>query len=340
MKQSSKKNECILLAHGGGGRLSADLIRAEIVSRFGDGPLRGLPDAASLRLEGTAIVFSTDSFVVHPLIFPGGNIGDLAVYGTVNDVAVAGGRPRWLSLGLILEEGLPLPILRVVLDSVKAAAARCGVQIVTGDTKVVPRGQCDGMYVNTAGIGERWPEFSLGSDRIAPGDCVMVSGCIGDHGMAVMAAREGIGIATTLVSDTAPVHGLVAAVRPFGTAVRFMRDPTRGGVAAVLNEIVAGQRFGISLDEAAIPVSAGARGLAEMLGMDILGVPSEGRAVLLCAPEAAEAVLSTWRRLPEGSGAAVMGRVTDDAGRVVLETLAGGRRLVDVPQGELLPRIC
>ncbi|OPZ31327.1 MAG: Hydrogenase isoenzymes formation protein HypE [Lentisphaerae bacterium ADurb.BinA184] len=340
MTNPTRDTPRILLAHGGGGRLSAQLIRDQILPRFGHGPLAPLPDAASLHLDTPDILFTTDSFVVQPPLFPGGNIGDLAVYGTVNDLAVAGGRPRWLSLALVLEEGLPLATLQTVLDSVRDAAARCAVLIATGDTKVVPRGQCDGLYINTAGIGERLPELTLDRRRIEADDAVLVSGNIGDHGLAVLAAREGIGIAGSPLSDTAPVHRLVDVARRFGPAVRFMRDPTRGGVAAVLNEIAGGQAFGVTIEEAALPVSPGTRALAEMLGLDILGVPCEGRVLMVCSATGATAVLDAWRTLPEGRGAARIGTVTRDAARVCLQTLAGGRRLIAVPQGELLPRIC
>ena len=329
----------IELAHGGGGRLTRDLIRDEIVSRFGDG-LQGLPDAATLDVPAGGIVFTTDSYVVQPLEFPGGNLGHLAVHGTVNDLAVCGGAPMWLSLGLILEEGLPLDVFRRVLEAVKTAAADCGVTVVTGDTKVVPHGLCDGLYANTAGIGLRLPGFSLGVNRLRSGDRVLVSGPVADHGFAVLAARESIAVRNGPRSDTAPVHRLVRACQAHAPAIRFMRDPTRGGLATVLNELVEDRPVGIRLDEPAIPVSAGARAVSELLGLDPLHVASEGRMVLVCAPEVADAVLAAWRALPEGTGAACIGEVTTDAGRVVLETLTGGRRLVDVPRGELLPRIC
>ncbi|MCK9461382.1 MAG: hydrogenase expression/formation protein HypE [Proteobacteria bacterium] len=331
----------IQLGHGGGGRLSRDLVEGHIAPRFGDGPLRGLPDAARLAIGGASLVFTTDSFVVSPKRFPGGDIGDLAVYGTVNDIAVGGGRPLWLSLALICEEGLPFEELDGVLDSVARAAARCGVGIATGDTKVVARGQCDGLYVNTAGIGEALPGFELGADRLAAGDAVIASGDLGDHGMAVMAARAGMDVGGRLVSDTGPVHGLVLAVADLAPMIRFMRDPTRGGAASTLNEMLGGRAdVGILLREREMPFSDGARAVAEVLGVDLLHVASEGRALIVCAPEASAEVLERWRRLPEGSGARVIGSVTRDRGRVVLETSIGGRRLVDVPQGELLPRIC
>jgi hydrogenase expression/formation protein HypE len=335
------KNETIQLGHGGGGILSRDLIRSEIVSRFGQDALRGLPDAATLPTpRAGALVFTTDSFVVQPLEFPGGNIGDLAVHGTVNDLAVCGGRPRWLSLALILEEGLPLSVLRRVLDSVKKAADACEVSVVTGDTKVVARGQCDGLYVNTAGIGELMAGYNLSPDRITGGDHLLVSGPLGDHGMAVLAAREAIRIENGPLSDSAPVHRLVMALQALAPSIRFMRDPTRGGLAAVTNEMVEERPFGLLLKETLLPFSPGARAVAELLGIDPLQVASEGRLVLVCDPAATESILALWRAMPEGRGAVRIGEVTGPAGRVVMETVTGGRRLVDVPRGELLPRIC
>ena len=274
----------IQLGHGGGGRLSRDLIDREIISRFGDGPLAGLPDGATLPEVHGRLVFSTDSFVVHPLIFPGGCIGDLAIHGTVNDVAACGARPRWISLAMILEEGLEMTTLGVVLDAVKAAAEACDVTIVTGDTKVVARGQCDGLYLNTAGIGELLPGFALKAASARPGDRVLVSGDIGDHGMAVMAAREGIQIENGPKSDSAPVHRLVLALQPWAESTRFMRDPTRGGVAAVLNEVVEGQSFGMRLEEGRIPTSTGTRAIAEALGIDLLHVACEGRLIAIVGP--------------------------------------------------------
>ncbi len=330
----------IQLAHGGGGELTAAFIRDEICRRFGSTALRGLPDAASLVMTSSRLLFSTDSFVVHPLEFPGGNIGSLAVHGTVNDLAVAGGRPRWLSLGLILEEGTPCDTVRRVLDAVRDAAVDCGVEVVTGDTKVVARGQCDGMYINTAGIAEAIPELSLGPERLRKGDLILTNGPLGDHGMAVMAAREGIEIANGPQSDSAPVHRLVEAVVEHGQAVRFMRDPTRGGAAAVLNEIVKDTQVGIELDETELPVSPNTRAISEMLGLDILNIACEGRLILVCDPHVAPPILAAWRSLPHAENPVIIGRVTADRGRVLLRTVTGGRRLVDLPQGELLPRIC
>ena len=332
----------IQLSHGGGGALSRNLIRDEIVPRFGRvGPLQGLPDAARVPLAGGCeVIFTTDSYVVHPVEFPGGDIGSLAVHGTVNDIAVSGGRPRWLSLALILEEGLPLDLLRRILDSAAAAAAACGVTIATGDTKVVARGQCDRLYINTAGLGDPLLGFRLAPASIRPNDVVLVSGTLGDHGMAVLCARQGIGIRNGPSSDSAPVHRLVAALAPVAPQVRFLRDPTRGGVAAVTNEIVEGRPIGIRLREEALPFAPGTRAAAELLGLDLLDVACEGRVLAVVAADAADAALAAWRALPEGAQAVRIGEVDAHRGQVTLETLMGGHRLVDVPQGEVLPRIC
>ncbi len=335
-----QRETSIQLAHGGGGVMSRNLIRDEIVSRFGRGPLEGLPDAARISIAGRELLFTTDSYVVTPLEFPGGNIGSLAVHGTVNDLAVSGGRPRWLSLGLILEEGLPFEVLRRVLDAIVAAATACDVRVATGDTKVVARGQCDGMFINTSGIGDPIPGFRLGPERLRPGDWVLASGTLGDHGMAVLAARAGIGIMGGPVSDSAPVHRLVEAAAAFAGGVRFMRDPTRGGIASVLNEAVEGQAVGILLREAVLPFAPGTRSAAEMLGLDLLNVACEGRLLMICEPGVGEGILETWHRLPEGQRACRIGEVDDRGGAVILETVMGSRRLVDVPQGEVLPRIC
>jgi hydrogenase expression/formation protein HypE len=330
----------ITLAHGGGGLASRELVRDLILPRFGAAALRGLPDAATLACPGGPLVFSTDGFVVQPLEFPGGNIGHLAVHGTVNDLAVAGGRPLWLSLAMILEEGLPLDVLERVLDAVAEAAGACGVEVVTGDTKVVRRGQCDGVYLTTAGVGVALPGLALDPARMQPGDRVLASGTLGDHGVAVLCAREGIEGAQGVWSDTAPVHRLVEAAAEFGTGLRFMRDPTRGGLASTLTEAVVGQAVGVALVEECLPFAPGTRALAELLGLDLLHAPSEGRVVAVCSADCAADVLAAWRALPEGRGAADIGAIDASAGRVVLGTTAGGRRLVDVPRGELLPRIC
>lgn len=334
-------NDSILLAHGGGGRAARELIETEIIPRFSGPTCTALPDAASLRLPTQAAVFTTDSFVVKPLQFPGGNIGSLAVHGTVNDLAVSGAKPACLSCGLILEEGLPLATLRLVLDAMRDAAEYCAVRIVTGDTKVVERGRCEGLYINTAGIGLPIPSFNLAPSRLAPDDIIIVSGPIGDHGMAVLASREGVRLGNPPVSDSAPVHKLVLAIQEHGAAVPFMRDPTRGGVAAILNELASDSGLGIELDESHIPVSPRTAAAAELFGIDILHSACEGRLILVCRPAAAPAILQLFRTTAEGAQARAIGRITrTDPSRVVLRTHAGGRRLVDWPRGEILPRIC
>lgn len=325
------------MAHGGGGRAGSALIAEEILSRFGDGPLAGLPDAASLP---GGLIFSTDSFVVTPRFFPGGNVGKIAVCGTVNDIAVSGGIPEFLSLAMILEEGFPREELRAILDAVQETAAACRVKIATGDTKVVPRGAADGIYLNTAGVGHADPRFRLSREAIRCGDAVIVSGAIGDHGMAVLAARHGIG-GDGVASDCAPVLAQTAAAAEFGGAVRFMRDPTRGGVAAVTTEIIGGTPWSIELEEPAIPVTEAVRTLSGMLGVDPLFAACEGRVVAVVAEDAAEDLLRIWRGLPGGSMAARIGTVTEDApGQVMVRGAFGGKRILLLPEGDPLPRIC
>jgi len=331
----------IQIAHGGGGRLSSELIKKEILSRFGKGALRGLPDAATLAYENSdSLIYSTDSFVIQPVEFPGGNIGNLCVYGTVNDVSVAGGKPLFLSLALILEEGLEFSLLRRLLDSLKESADECGVQIVTGDTKVVPRGLCDKIYINTSGIGKPFRNFKLGRENIIKGDKVVVSGNVGEHGIAILCIRESIKIKNGPLSDLGSVQPLVECAHEFGGAVKFMRDPTRGGMAAVLNEIVSDSDFGIELEEMKIPFSTGSKAVSEMLGLDLLHSPCEGRVVMICSESEADKIVSKWRKMPSGKNASVIGAVTGSTGKVVLKTGSGGARIVDLPRGELLPRIC
>ncbi len=327
----------IILSQGGGGRAGNKLIAEEIVSRFGKGPLAGLPDAALLP---GGLVCSTDSFVVTPHFFPGGNIGKLAVCGTVNDIYVGGGIPKFLSLAMILEEGFPREELGRILDTVAETAEKCGVTIVTGDTKVVPHGGADGIYLNTCGIGYADERLSLGRERIKSGDAVIVSGSLGDHGMAVMAARHNIA-GSGIVSDCASVGDFVkAAAETAGKSVKFMRDPTRGGAGSVLTEIFENSQFGVELSEDDIPCRPAVRAMSEMTGIDPLFTACEGRVAMVIDEAAADEVLRLWRSLPGGEMASRIGTVNDECGKVTIRGSWGGRRLLILPEGDQLPRIC
>lgn len=331
----------IVLGHGSGGRLSADLIQHLFVPLFDNPALASLNDQATLELNGLRLAFTTDSFVINPLFFPGGDIGSLAVHGTVNDLAVSGATPLFLSAGFILEEGLAMDALGRIATSMGRAAREAGVQIVTGDTKVVEKGHGDGLFINTAGIGVIPAGLRIAADQARPGDVVIVSGTVGDHGMAIMSVREGLAFESALVSDSAPLHTLVAAMLDVTREIHCLRDATRGGVAAVLNELAAQSRAGIDLDEGAIPVRPAVQAACEMLGMDPLYVANEGKLVAIVPAEHADAVLDAMRRHPLGSEAAIIGRVVDEhPGMVVARTEIGGRRVVDMPLGEILPRIC
>lgn len=330
----------ITLAHGAGGRLMHELIDSIAMKELDNPVLKEKRDAATVTIGRSRIAFTTDSYVVSPLFFPGGDIGSLAVHGTVNDLAVCGARPRYITLGAIIEEGLDIEVLRRVIRSSAAAARRAGVAIVAGDTKVVEKGSCDKLFLNTSGIGEVYYD-GLSLDRVTAGDSVIASGPIGDHELAILMEREGIGFASKVVSDSAPLNGLIARCLAVSGKVRFMRDPTRGGVATTLNEIVAGRPFGIALDERSIPLSKGARSACEVLGLDPLYLACEGRFLMIVARQDAKKVLAVMHRHPLGRSAAVIGEtVRRHAGRVFLATVAGGTRLVDMLVGEQLPRIC
>jgi hydrogenase expression/formation protein HypE len=332
----------ILLAHGGGGTLTRQLIQERVLERFGNPALAPLTDSAVLDLPPGRVAFTTDSYVVRPLRFRGGDIGRLAVCGTVNDLAMAGARPLHLSLALILEEGLPLADLDAILDSAAAAAAEAGVTVVCGDTKVVERGAADGCFINTAGVGVIPEGVVLGPDRVQPGDAVLVTGPIGDHGIAILSEREGLSFASSVASDAAPLNGLAAAILDAGGAgVHVLRDPTRGGLGMVVSEVAEAAGRDVELEEAAIPVRPQVRGACDLLGLDPLYVANEGKAVVFCAAEVEAAVLDAVRAHPLGEGAAVIGRVLEGTrGRVTLRTPIGGSRVVDPPYGEQLPRIC
>jgi hydrogenase expression/formation protein HypE len=332
----------ILMAHGGGGRLTQMLVEKLFVSSFDNPALSELHDGAILEAGGARLAFSTDSFVIHPLFFPGGDIGSLAIHGTVNDLAMCGARPLGLSSGLILEEGLPIDDLWRIVRSMGAAAKASGVPIVTGDTKVVDRGKGDGVFINVSGVGLVPPGISISPHRARPGDRVIVSGEVAVHGVAILSVREGLKFETTLETDSAPLNGMVEALlAAAGEKVHVLRDPTRGGVATTLNEIAAQSGLGIRLDESAIPVGEEVRGACEILGLDPLYVANEGKCLVIVDPSATDVALETIRKHPLGTRAAVIGEVTaEHPRRVFLRSRIGGLRLLDLLTGEQLPRIC
>ena len=331
----------IVMAHGGGGAMSGELIEHLFRPAFGAAADAGLGDAAVIEVGDVRLAFSTDSFVVKPLTFPGGTIGELAVNGTVNDLAMMGARPLVLSTAFILEEGTELAEIARVAESLGAAATTAEVKLVTGDTKVVDAGHGDGIFVNTAGIGLVPEGVDIGPHRARPGDVVLISGDIGVHGVAVMSCREGLEFGTTVRSDTAPLNGLVADLLATGADVHVMRDPTRGGVAAALNEIAALAKVGVRLDERALPIPAPVRDACGLLGLDPLYVANEGKLVAFLAPQDADRALEAMRAHPLGARAQAIGVcVEDHPGMVVARTALGGTRVVDLPAGEQLPRIC
>ncbi|WP_040797642.1 hydrogenase expression/formation protein HypE [Nocardia higoensis] len=331
----------IVMGHGGGGAMSGELIEHLFLPAFGAAADAGMGDSAVLTVGDTRLAFSTDSFVVKPRVFPGGSLGELAVNGTVNDLAMAGARPLALSTAFILEEGTALSEIAAVAQAMGTAAAAAGVTLVTGDTKVVDAGHGDGIYVNTTGIGIIDGEVDIRPQRARPGDIVLISGDIGVHGIAVMSCREGLEFGTTVLSDTAPLNGLVAAMLGSGADVHTLRDPTRGGVAATVNEIARTAGIGVSLDETALPVPAAVRDACGLLGLDPMYVANEGKLIAFVAPDDADRVLEAMRAHPLGARAAVIGVcVEEHPGMVVARTALGGTRVVDLPAGEQLPRIC
>jgi hydrogenase expression/formation protein HypE len=333
--------EHILLGHGSGGKLTARLIENVILPAFRNPALERLDDQAILPFGGARLAFTTDSYVVTPIFFPGGDIGELAVIGTVNDLAMGGARPLYLSLALILEEGLPLEELQRVIASVRRAAERAHVEVVTGDTKVVGRGSGDKIFINTTGIGIVPPGVDLSSSRVEAGDRILVSGPIGDHGIAILSRREGLEFDGQIESDTAPLHELVAALLESEPSVHALRDPTRGGVAATLVEIATRRKHGIEVDESAVPVRDAVRGACEILGLDPLLVANEGKLVAFVPEAGAENALQALQRHPLGREARLIGSVTaEHPGFVTLRTPIGGQRILDLPFGESLPRIC
>jgi hydrogenase expression/formation protein HypE len=333
--------DTILLGHGSGGKLSAELLRDVFLPALHNPLLDRLDDQAIFEIGGARLAMTTDSFVVRPLFFPGGDIGSLAVHGTVNDLAVGGARPLFLSAAFIIEEGFPVADLQRIVDSLHHAAEQAGVQIVTGDTKVVEKGKGDGLFINTTGIGVVPDGLQLSADRARPGDKVLLSGSIGEHGIAILAQREGLEFETTIHSDSAPLHTLVGEMLQVTHEIRCMRDPTRGGVSSTLNEIAAQSRVGIELEERAILVREEVRGACELLGLDPLYVANEGKLVAIVAPEAADPLLRVMRRHPLGQEAQLIGTVKqENPGLVTMRTALGTTRIVDMLAADQLPRIC
>ena len=329
------------MAHGSGGKAMAQLIDELFLQAFSNPWLEQLNDQACFNLPPGRVVMATDSHVISPLFFPGGDIGALSVHGTVNDVAMSGAQPKYLSAGFILEEGFPLADLQRIVQSMAAAAEEAGVAIVTGDTKVVERGKGDGCFINTTDIGVLPYQLNLSGNRVQPGDKVLLSGTLGDHGVAIMSLREGLTFETTIESDSQSLHDLVAAMVAAVPQINCMRDPTRGGLAATLNEIAQSSGVGISIYEASIPVKAQVSAACEFLGLDPLYVANEGKLVAFCPADKAEQLLAVMQQHPKGKQAAISGEVTADPLKVVqMETVFGGRRMVDWISAEQLPRIC
>ena len=340
------RDQHITMSHGSGGKSTHTLIDALFIPAFANPSLDGFSDSSVLSLgdESTAgerFAFTTDSYVVSPLFFPGGDIGKLAINGTINDLAMSGARPICLSLGLILEEGLEVDILRRVVESLAQAARSAGVPIVTGDTKVVPRGKADQLFINTSGVGAMLPGVTLSAESVVAGDVVIVSGDLGDHGLAVMLAREALELETDIRTDSAPLHILAATILRAAPGTRLLKDPTRGGLASTLNEIARRSGVGIAVTEELIPVKPEVRGACEILGLDPLHIANEGKLVAIVPPDQAQAALAAMRALPVGVSSAAIGYVmSEPEGMVVLKTPIGGSRVLDMLVGDPLPRIC
>lgn len=331
----------IRLDHGSGGQASRDLVRDILVARLDNEFLRPLDDSAVVPMAGHRLAMTTDSYVVDPIFFPGGDIGSLSVHGTVNDLAMQGAVPRYLTLGLILEDGLPMEDFRRIIDSLAAAAAEAGVSIVAGDTKVVPKGHADKIYINTAGVGPVPPGIDVASRNARPGDHILVNGPLGDHGIAILSRREGLEFGTPITSDSAPLNGLVAHMLAAYPGIHVLRDPTRGGVAASLCEIAAQSEAGIRIREEALPIRTGVHAACEILGIDPLHIANEGKCLAIVPPEASGVVLRAMKQHPLGKEAALIGEViSEHRGRVLLRTRIGGTRILSMPTGEQLPRIC
>lgn len=335
------RQDRILLAHGSGGTMMRELIEEVFVETFAEQALNGLDDAATLPFAGPRLAFSTDTYVVNPIFFPGGDIGRLAICGTVNDVATSGATPLYISVGFVLEEGFPVDDLKRILVSMRDAAAEAGVHIVTGDTKVVEKGHGDGVFINTAGVGVLPDGIELSSTKCQPGDKVLVSGTLGDHGIAIVSIREGLEFSTDIETDAAPLNALIANVLAAAPDSRCFRDPTRGGLSSTLNELASASGVSITVDETIVPVKSQVRGASEMLGYDVFQVANEGKMVAVVPAEQAEAALEAMRRSPYGEDAAIIGEVAEGpAGKVYVKTGFGATRIMDMLVGEQLPRIC
>lgn len=339
---TTDKNDRILLAHGGGGQLSDELIRKHILPKLKNDTLTKLGDSAKLQVDSKSLCFTTDSYVVKPLFFNGGDIGKLAVCGTINDLAVAGSRPVALSLSLIIEDGFEIELLDKILESIGETARRNKVDIVTGDTKTVEAGAADGIYINTSGVGVRLPKAELGVDKISDGDQIIVNGTIGDHGMTIISQREGIKFQSQLQSDCAALAELTYELLEKTNGIKLMRDPTRGGLAATLNEITRSSGKSIEIRQTDIPVNNTVQAAADMLGFDVLTIANEGKFIAIVSPDSAEDCLKICRNHPLGKEAAIIGRVIQakDVPLVELITKIRGRRIVQMPYGRELPRIC
>ncbi len=336
-----KMPERILLGHGSGGRLSQDLIKNIMLPAFQNQALAEMHDGARLTINGTQLAFTTDSYVVKPRFFPGGNIGKLAVCGTINDLAMCGAQPLYLSAGFILEEGLPMTELRQIVASMAEMAVAAGVEIVTGDTKVVEKGAVDGIYINTAGVGAMLPGVQIAANRVKPGQDIIVSGFLGDHAIAVMSERHGLTLPAEIVSDCAPLNKLIQTLLTEVPEIAMLRDPTRGGLATTLNEIAVDAGVGIMLEENAIPVRPEVQAVCELLGFDSLYLANEGKVIVFVEKEISKKVLTIMHQTEMAGAACVVGTVTEKmAGQVVLKTKIGGMRLLDMLSGEQLPRIC
>ena len=336
-------SKTILLGHGSGGKLTGDLIKNTFLKHFDNPVLRELTDSATIRIKDRLIAFTTDSYVVDPIFFPGGDIGKLAICGTVNDLAVSGAEPLFISAAFIIEEGFPAEDLEKIIKSMEDEARGAGVTVVTGDTKVVSKGQCDKIFIITSGIGyldRKYENISTGR-KIKHGDKIIINGHIGDHGIAVMGARENLKFETEILSDCASLNHLIKAVLSSGTEVKFMRDITRGGLATVVSEVVENRKFGISIDEKMVPVRESVRGMCEIFGYDPLFMANEGKVLLIVSEESSQKAVKAMNKYEQGKEAAIIGEITsDNQGKGVLLSIVGGSRIIDRLTGEMLPRIC